>query len=374
MSSSLTVHQVDDGSDLTEFIRFPLRLYRDSRYYVPHLEIERRSFFNPSKNPFYSHAEVALFLVRSGRGETLGRISAHIDRHFNDLHGTRTGHFGFFDCIDDHETAAALLGAAEDWLRRRGMTSLEGPLNFTTNDEVGTLVKGFDGFPFLMMTFNEPYYGSLLEGCSLAKTKDLFAYYITYSGATPQFVRKLGDRTRKSNRISIRTLEMKKFKEDLALVKRIYNDAWEKNWGFVPLTDEQIDHLAGDLKPLVNPELVYFAFVDGEPAGFFMALPDYNVLFRKMKGKLFPFGILRLLLGRRSINRLRVLTMGVAKKFRHLGIEMVMIDEIYRRGPKNGFASGELSWILEDNDVMNRIARRLCGEPYRVYRVYRKDL
>jgi len=374
MSSSLTVHQVDGGRDLTEFIRFPLRLYSDSEYYVPHLEIERRSFFNPAKNPFYSHAEVALFLVRSGKGETLGRISAHIDHHFNDLHETRTGHFGFFDCIDEHEAAATLLTAAEDWLRRRGMNSLLGPLNFTTNDEVGTLVEGFDGLPFLMTPYNHPHYGPLLEDCSLTKARDLFAYYLTYSGTTPHFVRKLGERTRKSNRITIRTLDMKRFKEELALVKRIYNDAWDKNWGFVPLTDDQIDHLAADLKPLVNPELVYFAFVDGEPAGFFMALPDYNVLFHKMKGKLFPFGILRLLFGRRSINRLRVLTMGVAKKFRHLGIEMVMIDEIYRRGPENGFAFGELSWILEDNDVMNRIARRLCGEPYRVYRVYRKDL
>lgn len=374
MSSSLTVRQVDDGRGLTEFIRFPRRLYRDSEFYVPHLEIERRSFFNPAKNPFYSHAEAAFFLARTGNGETLGRVSAHIDRHYNDLHRTRTGHFGFFDSVDDPETAAALLSAAGDWLHRRSMDSLLGPMNFTTNDEVGTLVEGFDGLPYLMMPYNHSYYGPLLEGCSLTKAKDLFAYNINYSGITPSFVKKLGERTRKSSRISIRTLDMKRFKEELALVKEIYNDAWEKNWGFVPLTEEQIDHLAADLKPLVNPELVYFAFVAGEPAGFFMALPDYNVLFRKMNGRLFPFGIFRLLFGRRSINRLRVLTMGVAKKFRHLGIEMVMIDEIYRRGPKNGFVTGELSWILEDNDVMNRIARRLCGEPYRVYRVYRKEL
>jgi GNAT superfamily N-acetyltransferase len=187
-------------------------------------------------------------------------------------------------------------------------------------------------------------------------------------------VRKLGGRIRKSQRISIRPLDLKRFTEELGLIKRIYNSAWEKNWGFVPLTDRQIDYLAGDLKPLVNPELVYFVFVGDEPAGFFMALPDYNLLFRHMGGRLLPFGIFRLLLGRKGIDRLRVLTMGVTKKFRHLGLEMVMIDEIYRRGPDNGFSCGEMSWILEKNEVMNRIARRLGGDPYRTYRIYRKDL
>jgi len=376
MSSSLglTVHRVDGRSDLAEFIRFPLRLYRSSNYYVPHIEMERKAFFNSSRNPFYSHADVALFIVRSGKGETLGRISAHIDHHFNAVHGGRTGHFGFFDCFEEGEQAALLVESAANYLRDRGMTSILGPLNFTTNDEVGTLVKGFDGVPFLMMPYNYPYYGPLLEQCGFQKAKDLFAYYLTYSGETPDFVRKTSARARKSKRISIRPLNLRRFKDEMTLIKKIYNDAWEKNWGFVPLTDEQINHLARDLKPLINPELVYFAFVDGEPAGFFMALPDYNVLFKKMNGRLLPFGVFRLLFGRRKINRLRVLTMGVARTFRHFGIEMVMIDEIYRRGPENGFAYGELSWILEDNDVMNRIARRLCGEPYRVYRAYHKTL
>lgn len=373
-SSGLAVHRVEGGRDLKEFINYPLRLYRGSDYYVPHLHFERRNFLNPAKNPFFSHAEAALFLARSGDGTPLGRISAHIDHHFNDLHGGRTGHFGFFDCGRERETAAALLATAEDYLRRKGMTSLLGPFNFTTNDEVGVLVEGFQGLPFFMMPYNYPYYGTLMEECGLRKAKDLFAYYLTYSGQTPLFVRKASSRIRKSSRITIRPLDLGKFREELALIKVIYNDAWEKNWGFVPLTDEQINHLARELKPLVNPQLVYFSFVDGEPAGFFMALPDYNVLFRKMNGRLLPLGIFRLLFGRRRLDRLRVLTMGVARRFRHLGVEVVMIDEIYRRGPENGFSFGELSWVLEDNEVMNRIARRLCGEPYRVYRVYGKDL
>ena len=336
--------------------------------------MERKSFFTPSKNPFYSHAEVALFLLRSRSGNLLGRISAHIDRHFNDFHGEATGLFGFFDCVDDPHCASLLFEAAKNFLRDRGMKTVLGPMNFTTNDEVGLLVKGFEGIPFLMMPYNYDYYGSLVEKNGFEKAKDLYAYYLRYEGETPEFVRKMSDRVKKSTRITVRTLEMKNFKRELNLVKTIYNDAWEKNWGFVPLTDAQIDHLAADLKPLINPSIVYFAFVDNEPAGFFMAMPDYNMLFREMKGRLLPFGIFRLLLGKKKINRLRVLTMGVAKKFRHLGVEMIMLDEIYRRGPKEGFVAGELSWILEDNTVMNRIAIRLCGAPYRTYRIYQQPL
>jgi hypothetical protein len=254
------------------------------------------------------------------------------------------------------------------------MKTILGPMNFTTNDEVGLLVKGFEGIPFLMTPYNYDYYGSLVEKNGFEKAKDLYAYHLRYEGETPEFVRKMSSRVKKSTRITVRTLDMKNFKRELDLVKTIYNDAWEKNWGFVPLTDAQIDHLAADLKPLVNPSIVYFAFVDNEPAGFFMAMPDYNILFRKMGGRLLPFGIFRLLFGKKKINRLRVLTMGVAKKFRHLGVEMIMLDEIYRRGPEEGFETGELSWILEDNIVMNRIATRLCGAPYRTYRIYQQSL
>lgn len=376
MSSSdrAAVLPVASRRDLVDFIRFPLSLYRSSRHYVPHLEIERKSFFNPSKNPFYSHAEVALFLLRSPAGDVLGRISAHIDRHFNDFHGGATGLFGFFDSVDDPHCASLLFEAAKDFLKERGMKTILGPMNFTTNDEVGLLVKGFEGLPFLMMPYNYDYYGALLEKNGFEKAKDLYAYYLRDDGETPEFVRKMSSRVKKSARISVRTLDMKNFNRELQLVKTIYNDAWEKNWGFVPLTDAQIDYLAGDLKPLINPSLVYFAFVGNEPAAFFMGIPDYNMLFRKMGGRLLPFGIFRLLLQKKKINRLRVLTMGVARKFRHLGVEMIMLDEIYRRGPKEGFVACELSWILEDNTVMNRIATRLGGDPYRTYRIYQQPL
>ena len=224
------------------------------------------------------------------------------------------------------------------------------------------------------MTYNFPYYQRLIEGEGFEKAKDLYSYLYSYTGTTPSFITKLCVRAKKSNRISVRHLNMKDFTGELQLVKKIYNDAWQDNWGFVPMTDAQIDFLAADLKPLVNPALVYFAFVDDKPAGFFMAMPDYNEIFIKMKGRLFPFGIFRLLTGRRGIKRIRVLTLGVSDPFRHLGIELLFFDELFRVGPSFGYLGGEISWVLEDNYKMNRIAERFCGPPYRTHRMYTKDI
>ena len=370
-----SVHRVDSRGDLADFIRFPRRLYRDSPWYVPHLEFERRAFFNPSKNPFYRHAEVALFLLRDGDGTVLGRASAQVDRRFVDFHKRRTGLFGFFDSVDETGAARELLAAVEGFLREKGMEEALGPMNFTTNDEVGVLVDGFDSLPYFMMPYNFPYYDSLLISSGYGKARDLYAYEFSYrSGETPEFVRRVNERARRSARISARCLDMKRFDAELEIVKEIYNSAWEENWGFLPMSDEEIDHMAANLKPLVDPRLVHFVFVEDEPAGLFLALPDYNQVLRSMGGRLFPLGLISFLLGRRKINRLRVLVMGVVKKHRHLGLETVLLNEIYSRGPGMGYRGGELSWILEDNDVTNRICTRIGGPPYRTYRLYGRSL
>jgi GNAT superfamily N-acetyltransferase len=365
---------VDSRKDLLEFIRFPRRLYRESPNFVPHLEYERKQFFDPSRNPFFKHAETAFYLVRNDKGETLGRISAHLDRNFIDFHGEKTGFFGFFDCVDDHSAAALLFQAAEAFLKSKGMERILGPMNFTTNDEVGILVKGFDELPFLMTPYNFPYYGSLVEKCGYRAARNLLAFHLQYTDSVRELLARLSGRVRRSARISMRHLDLKRFKDELELVKEIYNSAWEMNWGFIPMTDDEVEYLAGKLKPLVDPTLVYFAFVDGEPAGFFMALPDYNQVLRKMGGRLFPLGFLRFLRGRKKIDRLRVLTMGVMEKYRHLGIEAVFLNEIFRCGPARGIWTAELSWILEDNEVMKKISAKVGGEPYKVYRVYGKRL
>lgn len=370
----ITVSPVSGKKDLTEFIRFPHGLYRGCPHYVPSLDYERKLFFDPRKNPFYRHAVVGLFLARSEDGRVRGRISAQVDHRFVDIHKEATGHFGFFDCVDDRETAAALFDAAEGFLREQGMKAVIGPLNFTTNDEVGTLVRGFESPPYILTTYNFPYYDALIASCGYGKAKDLFAYQSTTPETVPDFIRRVSGKARKAHPITIRELDMKRFREELDLVQTIYNAAWEKNWGFVPMTPEEITWLAENLKPLVDPALVMFASVGDRLAGFFIALPDYNLLLKKMGGKLFPFGFIRFLTGKRKIHRIRVLILGVIREFRGLGIETVFLEEIFRKGIARGFSGGEFSWILEDNEAMNRVIRRISPEPYRVWRIYGKTL
>jgi GNAT superfamily N-acetyltransferase len=370
----VSVQRVPDRKGLVEFIRFPVRLYRDCPQYVPPLEYERKLFFDPRKNPFFRHATVRLFLAKSGRGETLGRISAHVDRNYVRFHNEATGQFGFFDSVDDPDVARALFGAADGFLREQGMTSVIGPLNFTTNDELGVLVRGFEEPPFIMMNYNHPYYDRLIRECGYGKAKDLYAYYGEHGGKYPDFIRRMGDRILQAGRVTVRELDMKRFRQELRTVKSIYNAAWEKNWGFVPMTDEEIDHLAKNLKPLVDPSIIMFAYVDGKPAGLFIALPDYNLLLRGMGGKLFPFGFLKLLTGKRKIHRIRVMILGVVPEFRTMGIETVFLREVYRKSMARGYTGGEFSWVLEDNEAINRVIRRIQPEPYKVYRIYGKAL
>lgn len=371
---SLALVRVRGARELTEFIRFPNRLHRASPWYVPPLEMERRQFFNPGRNPFFAHATAEYFIVRDGKGGAVGRISAHTDRHYDESHGPGTGFFGFFDAEDDPAVAGLLFGAAGEYLRSRGVSRALGPMNFTTNHDLGTLVEGFDGIPCIMMPWNPPGYDALIRGAGFAKERDLFAYLVTREGGVPENLARIAGRVRRSARITHRTLDLRRFREELGLVKRIYNDAWAENWGFVPMTDPEIAHMAKELKPLVDPALLIFTFVEGEIAGFFLAVPDYNLVLHRMGGKLFPFGIVRFLLGRRKIDRMRVLTMGVLRRFRGLGLETLMIDQIVRTGLEKGYSQAEISWILEDNRPMNAIAKRLCGRPYRTYRVYQKPL
>ncbi len=362
------------GRDLLKFIKFPLNLYSHSEYYVPHLIFERKNFFNPLKNPFFKHAEAEYYLALSAKGKVLGRISAHIDWSYVKFQEEKSGFFGFFDCVDDFEVVKALFERVYDFHRKRGMEMILGPMNFNTNGEVGLLVNGFDTIPFIMMPYNYSYYGRLMEDSGFDKVKDLYAYYINYDGTVPEFIKRISERVKKRYGIYLRNFNLKDFDSDLQLVKKIYNSAWEKNWGFVPMSDDDIDYLASNMKQIIDPYLAYFAYVGNQPAGFFLALPDYNLILKELKGRLFPFGFLKLLWGRSRIDRLRVLVMGVIDKYRRSGIEAAMFEEIYRVGPSNGYFEGEVSWILEDNLIMNRLISRIVKDPYRIYRVYGKQL
>ena len=368
------VEPVSTKKELLDFITYPHQLYKESSCYVPHLIFERKQFFHPDKNPFFAHGEVLYFLARGKGGNILGRATAHIDRKYLKYHGNQTGFFGFFDSVDDGCVAAALMEAVEEFHRDRGMERVIGPMNFNTNDEVGVLTRGFDSPPFIMMPYNYPYYGALLEGRGFAKEKDLYAYYTEYSGFIPRGIERVSARMKRKTPVRIRKFDLKHFERELGVVKKIYNSAWADNWGFIPMDGREIEYLAKNLKPVIDPSIAFFACLDDEEVGFFIAIPDFNIILKKMGGRLFPFGFLHFFISKKKINRMRVLVMGVVEQYRHAGVEAVMLEEIYRTAPSAGYPRGELSWILEDNHVMNRIISRIVSEPYKTYRVYGKEL
>lgn len=355
-----------------EFLRLPETLHRDDPNWVCPLRIERRDFFDPRKNPFFDNADVALFLVRGPRG-WIGRISAHIYHPHNRTHSEKTGFFGFFDCINDAETASALLMTAADWLRERGMDRMRGPANFTTNHEVGLLINGFDRPPVIMMTHNPPYYRELIEGCGLAKAMDLYAYWTDSSNPTPERVVRLIDRIRERSGASIRTINMSRFDEEVAAVKRIYNAAWAPNWGFVPMNDAEFAHMAKEMKQILDPRIVLFAEVNGEPVGFSLALPNINQALIRLNGRLFPFGLIKLLWMikvQKVINQARVLVMGIVPEYQKRGIDNLLNHETFERAVQAGYPAGELSWVLETNEMMNKVAENLGHKRYKTYRMY----
>ena len=325
-------------------------------------------------NPFYQHGDAQLFLAERD-GELVGRIAAVR----NDAHGAfhpeerHVGFFGFFECADDQAVADALFGAAADWLKGQGFTVMRGPASLTTNDECGLLVDGFDTPPVVMNPHNPPYYVALVERAGFRKAMDLLCY--EGSGEAPparlvEGARKLAERFE----ITLRSLDMKRFEEDVELVKRVYNAAWEKNWGFIPMNDAEIDLLAKNLKPVVVPDLVVFAFLKGEPIGMGVAIPDFNVALRHNRsGRLLP-GLWHLLTRRRSIRRVRILILGVLKEYRRTGADALMYEWIWSHGNRLGYNWGEASWILENNPAMRNGLERMGFHVYKTLRMYDKPL
>ncbi len=373
---SIDITEVMTQAQLREFIRLPLRLYRNNVFYVPHLMADRKKFFNKNKNPFFKHARVKHFLaVRNG--SVVGRISGIVNDLHNEFHNEKTGFFGFFDCIDDSETASGLFNAAVEFVRSEGMTIIRGPANFSTNDEVGLLIEGFDSMPTFMMTYNPPYYLDLYDRLGLEKAEDLIAYYIDKNNAPSERVLNITRRLQARGKISIRTINMNDFESELELIRTIYNGAWRKNWGFIPMTADEFVYIADDFKKIIDPDLVFIAFVENRPAGFSLAMPDYNPLFRKMNGRLFPTGLLKFLYHtkfKKSLTGLRLITMGVVHEFQKTGLDMIFFINSYNEGIRKGYQWAEISWVLERNVLMNKSALQMGARPYKRYRIYDKSI
>lgn len=375
------VQFVDSKADWDQFIELPWKIYKDDLNWVPPLRIAVRDSLNVNKNPFFKHA-VMHPVIAYRNNEPVGRIVGIIDENHNKFHKEKAAFFGFFECIDDQVLANQLLDTVANWARNKGMETLRGPINLSTNHECGLLIEGFDDPPAVMMTYNPPYYAKLLEKWGMTKTKDLFAYLIKDNRS--KFSERLfaqAERLKENSSVKFRSINMREFEAEVERVLQIYNDAWESNWGFVPMDPEEFRHMAKDMKMIVDPELILIAEVRGEPAGFALTLPDVNQVFKKVSdGKLFPTGLFKLLWNlkgpgrKKAINRCRILTLGIRQAYRPLALGPLFYTEYLKRGPARGYPMGEASWILEDNVQMNKALRLMSGERTKVYRIYDRAL
>jgi GNAT superfamily N-acetyltransferase len=368
--AKVNIVTVSSKKDLLDFIKFSWKIYQNDKYWVPPLIFDKKKILDKTKNPFFKHAEMELFLARRN-GELVGRIAAIKNDLHNKYHNDNVGFFGFFESINDQEVANALFDSAKKWLKEKGLTEMRGPANPSSNEEYGMLIDGFDDEPRIMMTYNPIYYLDLCNNYGFTKAKDLYAYKLENKKViASDKLRRVAEIAQKRSGIKISQIDIKNFDHELEKVKLVYNNAWAPNWGFIPMTDEEIDAMAKDLKQIIEPSLVLFGEINSKIVGFALVLLDYNYIFKQMNGKLFPYGIIKLLTQKKKIKWARILTLGIIPEYQKRGLDAVFYWEIVQRAAKIGIFLGEASWILEDNDMMNRGAETMNGEIYKKYRIY----
>ena len=375
---SVEVKPVASKRDLMRFIKLPWRLYRNEPNWVPPLISERKRFLDRSKNPFFEHAEAEYFLAWRD-GEPVGRISAQIDRHFNEFQGNDWGLWGFFESEDDQEVANALLEAARAWLAERGRDRMVGPMNFTTNDECGLLVEGFERAPLILCDWHHPYYAKLIEGAGLTKAMDTLMWELRLDevedkGGFHPMIQEMAAKVEGEHNVTVRSMNKRNMEAEVERFLEVYNSAWEKNWGFVPLTDDEVRHYAKDLKQVVDERWTMIAERDGEVLGAALTLPDINVCLKHMNGRLLPIGWLKYLWYRRKIDRIRVFALGVKPEYQHLGIAAAFYIRHLDNADPKGVWWGEMGWILETNEPMNRAMEGMGGKIVKRYRFYERPI
>ncbi|PWU04447.1 MAG: N-acetyltransferase [Terriglobia bacterium] len=354
---------------LKEFIDLPYNLYRHDPHWVPPLRMAVKELLDCKKHPFYKNAEAEFFLAQRD-GRTVGRIAAIVDRNYNQFHNEQTGFFGFFECIDDAAVAEALLRRAREWVFEKGARRLLGPVNPSTNYECGLLVEGFDSDPMVMMTYNPPYYARLMEQVGLRKAKDLLAYSSPSDKVKLKKIEHAAERAFTNNGVRVRPIDMKDFDGEVARVWEVYCAAWSRNWGFVPMSREEFILMGKEMKQILKPELVLIGEVDGRMVGFALALPDVNQALKPARGRLFPTGLLKILYYQRLIKSVRVLALGVVQEHRASGVAAGFYATLVHNALKLGYEHSEMSWILEDNILMNRSLEVMGAKRYKSYRIY----
>ena len=357
--------------DLSEFIKLPFALYAGDPLFVSPLIREMKVHFS-DKNPFFMHAEAKYFLARKDN-KNVGRIVSCINRNHNEFHNEKTGFFGFFESIQDQSVATALFDRASGHLREKGMRAVRGPMSFSTNDECGMLLEGFKEPPMLMTPYNPPYYNDLCEQYGFRKVKDLFGYIHDLQNDLPEKIMRVASIAERKG-IIVRTINKARFNHEMMIFKEIYNSAWEKNWGFIPLTDEELHYSSEQMKQIAIPELILIAEDQGMPVGFLGMLPDFNVVLKKMKGRLNPLTLAKALFYSRKITDVRLLLLGIKEEYRNRGVDALLYRDGFRGLKKGGYKRVESSWILEDNIPVQRIIEMGSGKLYKKYRVYEKPL
>jgi GNAT superfamily N-acetyltransferase len=373
---SVEVRPVGSRRELMRFIRLPWRLYRNEPHWVPPLIAERKRHLDRDHNPFFEHAEAEYFLAWRD-GEVAGRISAHVDRRFNEFQDNDWGLFGFFESEDDPEVANALLETAEGWLRERGRDRMVGPMDFNTNHECGLLVEGHERSPQILENWHHPYYQGLIEGYGMTKAMDLFKWWLDEADRDQKLmdvVVELADKLEPEHGIRIRHIRKREFEEGVRRFMEIYNSAWEKNWGFVPLTENELQAYAKELKPIYDEHWGMFAEKDGETVGAALTLVDYNQVLKHLNGRLMPFGWAKVLWYRGKIDAVRVFALGVKPEYQHAGVAAGLYVEHYKMAASTPQGKGETGWILENNVPMNRGMEAMGGEIVKRYRLFEKTL
>lgn len=362
--------------DISRFLKGAYDLYRDDPNWVAPILMDLKKVFTDA-NPFFKHAEMQLWVARKD-GRDVGRIAGISDRHHNQVVRQTEALFGFFESIDDPEVASLLFSTCERWAQQKGAKRISGPFNPSSNDECGLLVEGFNSPPVFMMTYNPRFYERLIEVQGYRQAKDLLAYMIDLSSIPMERLLKIASKVKSRNpTMRFRPLLRRTIEADLGKVKEIYNEAWQENWGFIPMTDDEVNFLADRLKPLLMEGLIWIAEEGAEPVGFLLALPDYNIGIKPLKGRLLTpkiFGFLPYVLGWKRPHRTRVVTLGVKEKYRSRGLETAMLIEGLKVGFDAGVTESEASWILEDNTMMRRVLEAIGGRVYKRYRIYEKPM
>ncbi len=371
---SIEVSEVRSKKELREFINLPWTIYQSDDNWVPPLKFMIKQTLDTQKHPFWKFSQQKLFTAKRN-GKTVGRIAGIIDNNSNEFHSERMCGWGFFECRNDSEAAGALFAAVEQWAEKNGMKFLRGPLNPSTNYDVGMLVNGFEFPPSIMMPYNPDYYPALVESCGFAKEMDLYALRIKRGQKPTPRLQRLVKRIRRNPDISIRPVNKKDFLNEIKIVQDIYNSAWSKNWGFVPMTDEEMTHLAKEMLHIMDERLIFFIYYKQEPVGVCIMLPNYNHLLKAFNGKISVAGLIKIINYKKYIDSARILAMGIKKSHQHLGVPLVAFDYLLGLWEHDSvYKEIEVGWNLEDNYDIIKYEEEVGCRIYKTYRIYRKDV